>query len=106
MTLLSCMPTYPLLEWNPHDAMFAEEEAKCMDKEGYAQKFGGKQQHSSVMFVEDDFVRRINKLTAQVELVTTELEKANAVCVPLHVNWVTQIELPTIFMELDQVISR
>jgi hypothetical protein len=33
--------TYPSPEWSPNSELYAEEESKCVDEEGYARKFKG-----------------------------------------------------------------
>jgi hypothetical protein len=55
--------TYPLPEWSPNSHLYAEEESKCVDEEGYARKFKGTRQTSSIIYDDGEFIRCINELT-------------------------------------------
>jgi hypothetical protein len=44
--------TYPSPKWSPNSKLYAKEETKCVDKEGYGCKFKGTQRASSM--VQDD----------------------------------------------------
>jgi hypothetical protein len=55
--------TYPSLKWSPHSDLYAEEEMKRVDKEGYARKFKGTRRASSVIDDDGEFIRCINALT-------------------------------------------
>jgi hypothetical protein len=54
---------YPSPEWSPNSELYAEEESKCVDEEGYARKFKGTRTTSSVVHDDGEFIRSINELT-------------------------------------------
>jgi hypothetical protein len=54
--------TYPSPEWSPNSDLYAEEESKCVDKEGYAHKFRGARCSSSIIHDDGEFIRCINTL--------------------------------------------
>jgi hypothetical protein len=54
--------TYPSPEWSPNRDLYADEESKCVDKEGCAQKCKGSRQSSSRFHDDGAFIRFINSL--------------------------------------------
>jgi hypothetical protein len=52
--------TRPFPEWSPHDPVYAKEEAKCIDEEGYVRWFRNTRQVSSVIHDEGNFINGIN----------------------------------------------
>ena len=54
--------TYPYPEWAPHDPIYAEEESKCKDDEGYVTDFRRVESLNTV-FDENEFITRINELS-------------------------------------------
>jgi hypothetical protein len=47
--------TYPSPEWSPNSDIYAEEESKCIDEEGYTRKFRTRQT-SSVIHDDGEFI--------------------------------------------------
>jgi hypothetical protein len=54
--------TYPLPEWSPNSDLYADEESKCVEEEGYARKFKGAGRTSSIFHDNGAFIRCINTL--------------------------------------------
>jgi hypothetical protein len=55
--------TYPSPEWSTNSELYAEEETKCVDEEGYARKFKATRRTSSLVHDDGGFIRSINALT-------------------------------------------
>jgi transposase InsO family protein len=70
--------TYPFPEWSPNTELYAEEESKCIDDEGYARKFKPSRQTSSVLHDEGEFIRCINALSITPTLEQCRSESISA----------------------------
>jgi hypothetical protein len=68
--------TYPFPEWSPHTELYAEEESKCIDEQGYARKFKASRQASRVIHDDGVFIRCINALSITP---TTEEREINSI---------------------------
>jgi hypothetical protein len=55
--------TYPFPECSPNNELYAEEESKCIDEEGYARTFKASRRASSVIHDDCEFIRFINALS-------------------------------------------
>jgi hypothetical protein len=53
---------YPSPEWSPNSDLYAEEESKCEDKEGYACKFREERQTSSIIHDYGVLIRCIKRI--------------------------------------------
>jgi hypothetical protein len=58
--------TNPFPEWSPHDPVYAEEESKRLDDEGYVRQFRNHRQVSSVIHDEGDFINGVNGWTTPI----------------------------------------
>jgi hypothetical protein len=54
--------TYPSPEWSPNSDLYAEEESKCVDEEGYARKFKVTRRTSSIIHYGSEFIGCSNEL--------------------------------------------